>query len=485
MGIAYFPEIYPDELIYSVLARYYVRNGYLAYIFCAEDIFVNKRARAEIEFINAMQAEVLGLLCKDMSMKELIMGHTMFPYYARFLPYERRNRAFRALCGMEGDYNNLLAIPKQKNGGRKCLRYCPQCVGADRSAYGETFWHRNHQMAGVLVCPVHGCYLVDSSVSVSGKASPNLITAEQEIRDMGVIYAGGADKLLAGYIGKVFQADMDMADTVAIGQFLHSEMAGTKYLSVRGEQRNIQMFYDEFMSFYRESKMQGLTELWQLQKVFNGYRFNCLEVCQMAMFLNIPTERLCSMELPQRTQEQEFDDRVKELHSQGLKYPEIARRLNASYNVVKPVGENNYGRFNNKRKAEHQKCGAKPQDWEKIDKEMLPRVKDAVIQLRGTGEERPHRVTEATVCKMLGFHNKRLDSMPLCRAEVLRHQEIQEKYWAREVVWAVGRIQNEGKSLNWKQIRVLTNIRKDNVLACLPCLKEMNPDLYEVVASLL
>lgn len=484
--MAVFPEIYEDELIYSVLARFYVWNGYPAYAFCAEDIFIDKRARAEIEFINALRPEVLEWLCRDITIEELVIKHTMFPYYARFLPYGRRVRAFQALCGMEGDYNNLLAIPKQKNGGKKCLRYCPLCVEADRQAYGETFWHRSHQMANVSVCPIHGCRLLDSSVIISGKASPNLITAEQETGDMGIMYAGENDKQLAGYIGRVFKADMDMENTNAVGGFLHSEMAGTKYLSVRGGQRNIQMFYDDFMSFYRESAMQGLTELWQIQKVFNGYRFNCFEVCQMAVFLNIPIEKLCRMELPQTTQEQAFDDKVRELHRQGLKYTEIAKRLNASYNVVKPVGEGNYGRFNNRKRAAHRKCGAKPLDWEKIDKENLSLVKDAVRQLQGNGEERPHRVTEATVCKMLGFHNKRLDSMPLCQAEVLKHQEPQEMYWAREMLWAVRKIQGEGKTLNWKQIRVLTNMRKVNALAGMSYLKDIaEPDLYEVVLALL
>ena len=137
-------------------------------------------------------------------------------------------------------------------------------------------------------------------------------------------------------MGKVFRSDMDMKNPVAVGQFLHSQMAGTEYLSVRGEQRNIQTFYEDFSAFYEELPEQGLTELWQIQKVFNNYRLNCFEVCQIAMFLNIPVEKLCNMELPEKAQEQIFDDKVRELRKQGLKYPEIAKRLNASYNVVKP-----------------------------------------------------------------------------------------------------------------------------------------------------
>lgn len=483
--IAYFPEIYPDELIYSLLARYYVHSGYPAYIFCAEDVFANKRVRPDVEFLNEMKTEILESICRRMSIAELIEKHTMFPYYARFLSCEKRYKAFEALCNMSGDYNNLLFIPKQKNGVQRYLRYCPVCAEKDRQLYGEAYWHRRHQMAGVSICPKHGCRLTNSSVIISAKTSPNLITAEQEIKEMDVTYGNEIEKQLAGYVGKVFQSDMDMKNPVAVGKFLHCEMSGTEYLSVRGEHRNIQKFYDAFMAFYKELPLQGLTELWQVQKVFNGYRLNCLEVCQIAMFLDVPIDKLCNMELPAMTQEQIFDNKVKELHKQGLKYPEIAKRLNASYSVVKPVGGGRYGKYSYEKKI-HQKCGVKPKNWNQIDKESLPLVQAAVKQLWGSGDKRPHRVTENAVCKILGFPDKHLGLMPMCRAVVLKHKESHEQYWARELVWAANKVQSEGKVLNWKQVRTLTNMRKNNALACLTYLKNIaESELYELVQAIL
>ena len=55
MSIAYFPTIYHDELIYSVFSRFYQNAGYPNYIFCAEDLFVNKRVKPDIEFINELK----------------------------------------------------------------------------------------------------------------------------------------------------------------------------------------------------------------------------------------------------------------------------------------------------------------------------------------------------------------------------------------------------------------------------------------------
>ena len=485
MEIGYFPQIYPDELIYSVLARFYVHSGYPAYTFCAEDIFLNKRVRPDMEFLNVMKPERLESLCKKMSMAELIEKHTMFPYYARFLPHVRRNRAFEALCSMGGDYNNLLAIPKQKNGEHRYLRYCPLCVKEDRTFYGESYWHRSHQLTGVGICPVHGCKLSNSSVMLSGKASPNLVTAEQEIKEMDIIFGNEIEKQLAGYVRVVFQSAMDMKNPIAVGQFLHSEMSGTEYLSVRGEQRNIQKFYDDFMVFYKELPEQGLTELWQIQKVFNNYRLNCFEVCQIAMFLNVPIEKLCSMELPDRTQEQLFDDKVKELHKQGLRYPEIAKRMGMSYDSVKAIGNGRYGMYQH-RKENPQKGGVRAKDWTKLDDEYLTLVQRAIQRIENDESSMPKKITVVGIERDVGLPEGSLRKMPKCKAEINNHSISQEQLWAKKVVWVVQKILVEGQPLNWKHIRDLTNMRNDNFQACKPYLaKYADADIVERIKELL
>ena len=43
-----FPKPYPDELIYSVLARYFVRSGYNKYVFAAEDLFSKKTKKDKV-----------------------------------------------------------------------------------------------------------------------------------------------------------------------------------------------------------------------------------------------------------------------------------------------------------------------------------------------------------------------------------------------------------------------------------------------------
>ena len=157
--------------------------------------------RPDIEFVNVFTPDALRMITRDMTMEDVVLQHTMFPYYGRFLPLERRQRAFQALVSMQGNYHNLLPIPTRKGNANRCLRYCPMCADWDRQVYGETYWHRTHQMIGMVACSVHGCYLMDSSIVISGKMPPMLRSAEEVIpaTDM-VTMACEIERCLAAYM---------------------------------------------------------------------------------------------------------------------------------------------------------------------------------------------------------------------------------------------------------------------------------------------
>lgn len=309
--IAYFPTPYPDELLYSQLARYYTKSGYMAYTYAAEELYVSKIVRPDMEFVNTFTPAALQMITKDMTMENVVMKHTTFPYYGRFLPLECRQRAFEALVSMQGNYHNLLPIPTRKGNSNRYLRYCPMCAEQDRQEYGETYWHRTHQMIGLIACPAHGCCLMDSSVIISGKAPPMLRSAEEAISGSeAVTMANEIECRLAVYMGEVFRADIDMLSDVPSGQFLHSRMANTRYRSVRGEQRNVKLLHSDFMEFYRELSGNWFTELWQIQKVLTNDRINFCEICMLAMFLGIPDAELVKMKLPEKSQQQLFDEEI-------------------------------------------------------------------------------------------------------------------------------------------------------------------------------
>lgn len=107
-----------------------------------------------------------------------------------------------------------------------------------------------------------------------------------------------------------------------------------------------------------------------------------------------------------------------------------------------------------------------------MDEQLLPAVRDTVKRLSENGRERPKRITVSAVTKEMGLPEKRFEKLPRCREEIRKRQETQEEYWARETVWAYRKLVEEGTAVNWKQIRSLTNMRKEDFLRCQPYLPE-------------
>ena len=425
--ITQFPEIYPDELLYSLLARYHVRSGNLAYIFTAEQLFQSRAVKPDTEFLNAYTDDALSAITHTTPITDIIMNHTMFPYYGRFLTPERRAQAFDALLNMRTDYRQLLPIPKDRS--VHYLRYCPVCVNNDREHFGETYWHRSHQMVGIEICPTHHCRLVNSSVQTNSAVSPNLITAEDDVVDAEIVFSDIEPECrLAEYVAKVFTADLDLTSHITAGKFLHSRLVGTKYLSARGNKRYIDLLSSDFIDFYKEFPNSRLTQDWQIGKVFSGARTNIVEICMIAMFLGVPAHALSSMEIPEHI------------------------------------------RITNREKWSHTHGGPKRHDWNAKDADMLPMVIEAVSDLRVSTEQRPVRITVGMVERILELPKNGLRNYPLCRAEILKHTETQEQYWARELIWAAETMLCTKDIVHMTGLMKLTNMRVKNILAALPYL---------------
>lgn len=465
--IGFMPELYPDELVYSVLSRYHSQSGYLVYRASAEALFQDPLARPDVAFVNRYTEELLRVF--DVDMETLVRNHTMFPAYGMFLPYERKKAAFTSMVQMDGKHKNLLAIPTRKT--VRTLRYCPVCAEEDREKYGQTYWHRGWQIESIRVCPLHRCYLQPTEVILSGKATPAFITAEKCImgNQKAVCCHDALELKLAQYITDVFQTEIDMDNQVSVGEFLHTQMEGTKYLSRRGEQRNMSELHRDFAGYYSKLPDNDFTEIPQLQKVFTNDRYRLQDVCMLAMFLHIPAKELVNRKLPRIRQHERFEKEIKRLHADGEKYPAIARQLVASYDTVKSIGEGRYRKKHEKNPIPGKKGGVKAKDWETLDKETLPLVQKAITEMweDATQDNRPMRITPNAVVRKLGVPSKWFDKLPRCKAAIQEYTESYPLYWGREVVWAVQLLKKNGEVVCWKGIRQLTNLNRKNFLSCL------------------
>lgn len=472
--IVYIPNLYPGELFYSWLARYYCHTTPI-YTNAIGDILEKRTIRPDMEFISRLNEDAREMITKKISMRDLIFNHTMFPM-ARFMPISRKNAALESMIAQEGNVHNLLPIPKSKE--VRYLKYCPICAAEDREHYGEAYWSRCANLRNIDVCVQHKCRLKKTNIIISGKQSGRLYVAEAEIKDMDPEFVeDGLELRFIRYLTDVFQKPINMDNLVDIGIFLNSKLTGGKYLSARGRMRNVSLLFGDFMKFYNELPCQGISQLSQMQKIFTGYRWDFYEICQIAFFLGIDADELINPKLPEKSQTEIFNDKVAKLYEQGLGCYRIARELGCCPSTAKNANKQ-------KTKVEHDysgRKGIKKTDWGKVDNDMLQQVRNVCEQIYYNNGGRPNRVTVYAVCRFLGFPNKRFDYLPKCKAIIQEYVEDYPLYWAREIVWCYKHLVDSigENAIRWRDIRDVTNLRKDNFIASFPYLHRFVDEVTE------
>ncbi len=482
--IAFFPTPYPDELLYSLFARYYVKSGYPIYRSAAEDIYKDAGAKPDMEFINPLTDDVRNLLIKEDSMTGLIMKHTMFPYYAAFLLPKLQEELLNQLANGKKCRCDMLRRIGTKS-AFKGLRYCPLCAKEDIKRYEETYWHRLHQIPGVDICPIHHCRLKYGFNIEEMKSSPAFLCAHELATpsDTAEHINNEIEIKLSEYIMSVFIGLSKFTSQPSVNTFLDTCLEHTIYKSIRGGQRNITKLTEDFIKFYDRLPYNPIQETWQMQKIFTGDCVNPYEICMVAYFLNVDPAVLIKRPDTASSQKEEFDHFILSLHAQGYNYRQISEKTGASYDVVKAVGA---GKYQKEKALRVNKGGCKGKDWNALDKKYLPIIKDAILSLKEKDGARPVRITESMIEKHLSLPSKSLKKMSKCHKEVIRHLESQSDYWCREILWAIDDIRNHGEVINWSGIRRRTNLSRHNFLKCVPlllCSRE-KAAIEEIVSNL-
>lgn len=489
--ITYFPSIYPDELLYSQLARYYQKSGYTSYSQIVENLYdKEKRIRPNIEFVNKFSTEALQIITRNTTMHDVIMNHTMFPYYARFLNKKQRINAYNSLESMSNDYYRVLTIPKNINNEKRYLRYCPLCAEQDRSKYGEAYWHRIHQINDTDICYIHECYLENTNIIISSAESANLIVAEEVIeQNKNAVTCNDSLKIqISKYLIKMLQANLDINIDTSIGKFINSKLENTKYYTVRGGRKDISSFYSDFMDYYKNLKNNRISEAWQLSRIIESRRINTFEICLLAIFLGISSDELIEMKLPKVSKAEAFDNKVIKLYEQGLTRKEIAKQLNISYPSVVAIVGNRYTKSKTEKKNNKslKNTTSRKPNWEQTDNETLILVKQIIKQLQEDKELKPKKITISLINKMLNLPNGRLEILPKCKREIEKYYESYEVYWAKVIIWAAKNILKDEEKILWYKIRITTGIHKENAIKAIPHLSQFGDnDIVEKVKNAL
>ncbi|MBX8473735.1 TnsD family transposase [Pseudomonas cichorii] len=159
MGLKFhfFPTAFPDETLHSVLSRYArLCGGGSRKAAFAGELAANSFTQ------NVVFPSRLGDLVEslpsgtDLTVARIINRHTVLPYYSPFLTIDQLQDAQASMAGDGGGLMLKLGINASRIEYASRVRFCPECLSEDISRGGAAYWHRVHQLPGVLVCPHHG-----------------------------------------------------------------------------------------------------------------------------------------------------------------------------------------------------------------------------------------------------------------------------------------------------------------------------------------
>ena len=456
---AYFPEIYPDETVYSWFCRYWVHTGYPCYVNVLEELLENRASRVDMEFLGKLNSNAKSFLEEQYGLEYLIKEHTLFPQYARFSQGATAKKAVRALIASNNIYD-ILHFPAGR-GQERNVMYCPACVKEDRQKYGEAYWHREWFLRGIDICSVHGCRLEKSGIKRTLKASPRLYPADdilQKARPQIVTDEKELD--FARYVVALFRLPLTFRKQPSVSDYLTSKLEGTDYISARGQKKYIRKMFQDMQDFYVGFSCNMFTKQFQLEKIFTGFNQFHAEICQIAYFLHIEVSDLANMKLPKKSQTERFNEAVAELYQQGLGCHRIARQVGSCPSCALKAN-----RMKEEKNRDHSgRKGILRADWETMDRENCGNVRTTCDNIYNGAYDngRPHKVTPGTVARYMGFPNKRFDYLPKCMEIIQEYTESQEEYWAREIQWAINRLQEEEQPITIKRICSLTDMRADN-----------------------
>lgn len=177
-----FSPPYENETWYSVFARYASRMRFGSPLLMRKAGY-RDHSTLRIDIPRMLPTVEQQLYPRwDLSSERIVQNHTLLPVYLPFLDAKARERLLLTVHG-EGPDSVIRCYSGPLRAKCRSFRYCPACVQDDRNRYGETYWHREHQLDWVGVCSKHLVFLESyCDQTWPHPCHEDLVVAEQSVK---------------------------------------------------------------------------------------------------------------------------------------------------------------------------------------------------------------------------------------------------------------------------------------------------------------
>ena len=499
--LLFFPKVYDDELVYSLVSRYHAYSGNITTRATNEELYGVRSYRcsaiipADLKKLSTV-TEPFGI-----SFDDLLYGSTLYPYYGLFAQEDTRKRQYEQMrTGEQRYWASFLGIPRYSHYPRY-LRYCPVCRECEIQRFGECYWHRTHQIPAVSLCQDHLVPLRDSAVETretNGAYIPlgfdcAVSDTETRLRKL----PDDVDRQLRIQSDILFCIERQEEIRQTFLKYsccfapLYLELLKERgYATENGSLRPT--YLAGLKAFWGEKRLEEMGLAWENVKRpwpisicrRNKLSFDPIKHILMAQFLVGSMERLiCQAEARrafltlerqhiQYHQVADFEEKRERYRERWTAAMERAEKKTITSIQEQDMPAATWLRRHDKQwLKEHspppQKRGgnSKEKDWISYDAELSLRVAEAATRVREKAGK-PVRITAAEIVRNLGittnYYTKNKRKLPKTEAAIQAKMETTEEWHERKIRWAVEEKNRKGGPLIFWEIMRLSGIR-DNV----------------------
>ncbi len=155
--LPYFLEPFPDETFYSILCRYHLLYGVSSPLHTMRRIFGDVKVKKAHPLPNIIGRFFLYFGISDENyMLDFISKTTFCPLYRIWVSNKDYNILQHCIIRntrmhIYDEYYFDLHYKSEYSS----VKFCPFCITNDKIYYGVSYWHRSHQMPGVILCHKH------------------------------------------------------------------------------------------------------------------------------------------------------------------------------------------------------------------------------------------------------------------------------------------------------------------------------------------
>lgn len=474
--LGFFPHPYPDELMFSVLARYHKWSGNTCITNSILELFGSRNITSNINFITNLDKLISNLpIGTKYTAEEFVFNNTLIPLFTPFLSQQ--------------NYNIVLAIIKNGNSSNqkyrlgsfgtkilrpKYLRFCPECAREDYNLYGELYWHRNHQIAVTLLCPKHKVLIRNSSVLISRIHKRDYLSAttencdiEDSIEELDSTYYPNnkilfelAEDVHWLLTHKIFPKSHNWFKNAFITLFKPQG-----YLTPSGKIYS-QKLINDFVNYYGEgflglmdSSINRSADASWINKILRKQNFSMhpIRYILLANFLQKSISEIINSALDDFYNEESrpFFNNIEDAYSKS-----IMKNLIRSHKKKAVINAKNSTNVFFERE---EYCREKV-NWVLRDEEILEKIRTTVCELSNLSTK-PIRITVVELEKAIGSRDLKfnLDKLPKTKNYLENAVESTDAYRIRKVHWAARILFQENKELTASKIMVKANINRKKI----------------------